>query len=129
MADLRKELNTAKEAEKEIKAEMAALCISGRNQYLKGAIQQDFAAGIKELDQEIAAEEDEETFDPDDEVRDYKAVARSLPVFCVSSARISETARSASQRSECTRYLKRRGDRNTAIAGSLRETDGDRSSC
>lgn len=39
---------------------MSAMCISGRNQYFKGAIQQDFAAGMRELDQELAAEEDEE---------------------------------------------------------------------
>jgi hypothetical protein len=33
----------------------------------------------------VAAEEDEENFDPDMESRDYDEVARSLPVFCVSS--------------------------------------------
>ena len=64
---------------------MSALCISGRNDCSKRAIQHDFAAGIKELDQEIAAEEDEESFNPDDEARNYEEVARSLPVFCVSS--------------------------------------------
>ena len=85
MADLRTELNESKEAEKKIEAEMAEMCISGRNQYSRGAIQQDFAAGIKELDQEIAAEEDEENFDPENEARDYEEVATSLPVFCVSS--------------------------------------------
>jgi len=40
---------------------------------------------MKELDQELAAEEDEENFDPDMDIRDYDEVARSLPVFCVSS--------------------------------------------
>ena len=40
---------------------------------------------MRELDQEIGAEEDEENFDPDVEVRDYDEVARSLPVFCISS--------------------------------------------
>ena len=85
MVDLRKELNTAKEDAQKIEAEMSVLCISGRNQYSRGAIQQDFAAGIKELDQEIAAEEDEESFNPDEQVRNYEEVAKSLPVFCVSS--------------------------------------------
>lgn len=33
------------------------LCIKGRNDYSRGAIQNDFAAGIKELDQEAAIEE------------------------------------------------------------------------
>ena len=40
---------------------------------------------MKELDQELAAEEDEENFDPEKDIRDYDEVARSLPVFCVSS--------------------------------------------
>ena len=40
---------------------------------------------MKELDQELAAENDEENFDPDTDIRDYDEVARSLPVFCVSS--------------------------------------------
>ncbi|KAL8835488.1 MAG: hypothetical protein Q9170_003290 [Blastenia crenularia] len=83
--EVRKQLKEMQAAESKINSEMSALCISGRNQYSKGAIQQDFAAGIKEIDQEIAAEEDEENFNPEAEVRDYDEVARSLPVFCVSS--------------------------------------------
>lgn len=79
------EKREASAAEKEIEAEMSALCISGRNRYSKGAIQQDFAQGIRELDQELAAEEDEDNFNPESDARDYDEVARSLPVFCVSS--------------------------------------------
>ena len=60
-------------------------CIQGRNEYSKGAIQQDFAAGIKELDMEIQEEEDAAHFNPESDVRDYDEVARSLPVFTVSS--------------------------------------------
>ncbi|KAL8688345.1 MAG: hypothetical protein Q9224_004906 [Gallowayella concinna] len=85
MQDIRKELKELENAESRINSEMSALCISGRNQYSKGAIQQDFAAGIKEIDQEIAAEEDEDNFNPENNVRDYDEVAKSLPVFCVSS--------------------------------------------
>lgn len=85
ITELRKEIEEAKAAEDKINSKLSALCITGRNQYSKGAIQQDFAAGIKELDQELAAEEDEENFNPDAETRDYDEVARSLPVFCVSS--------------------------------------------
>ena len=85
MESLRKSMREAKHSEEKIENDLCALCISGRNQYSTGAIQQDFAAGIKELDQEIAAEEDEENFDPDNDIRDYEEVARSLPVFCVSS--------------------------------------------
>jgi hypothetical protein len=68
-----------------IETKMSAVCIEGRNKYSKGAIQQDFAAGIRELDQENAQEEDEDNFDPTAEMRDYEEVARSLPVFCCSS--------------------------------------------
>lgn len=66
-------------------SQLTAICIAGRNEYSKGAIQRDFAAGIKELDQEAAAEDDEENFNPDKDIRDYDEVAKSLPVFCVSS--------------------------------------------
>ncbi|KAL8759598.1 MAG: hypothetical protein Q9199_000642 [Rusavskia elegans] len=83
--DIRKQIKEIANAESKIIDEQSALCISGRNQYSKGAIQQDFAAGIKEIDQEIAAEEDENNFNPDEDARDYDEVARSLPVFCVSS--------------------------------------------
>ncbi|KAL2196856.1 hypothetical protein P885DRAFT_69332 [Corynascus similis CBS 632.67] len=70
-------------AEKELLlAEVKAVCIQGRNEYSRKAIKQDFAMGIKELDQETAAEEDEANFDPDVDLRDYDAVAASLPVFC-----------------------------------------------
>ncbi|KAI1408718.1 Dynamin family-domain-containing protein [Hypoxylon sp. FL1857] len=74
------------EAEREgILVEMKARCVQGRNDYSRGAIKQDFAMGIKELDQENAAEENDATFDPDQDLRDYDEVARTLPVFCVSS--------------------------------------------
>ena len=82
---LRQQIEEAEEAQQKIESKLSALCISGRNRYSKGAIQQDFAAGIKELDQELADEEDEANFDPEAEVRDYEEVARGLPVFCVSS--------------------------------------------
>lgn len=68
-----------------IEAKRSAICISGRNKYSKSAIQVDFAAGIKELDQENQVEEDPDAFNPDEDIRDYEEVARSLPVFCVSS--------------------------------------------
>jgi hypothetical protein len=83
--DLRPEVKDAKSKLAAVRAEMDAICIAGRNEYSRGAIQVDFAAGIKELDQENAAEEDEENFNPDEELRDYDQVASSLPVYCVSS--------------------------------------------
>lgn len=83
--ELKPQIREAEAKIKAIKAEISRICISGRNEYSKRAIQQDFAAGIKELDQENAAEEDEENFNPDEELRDYDEVAKALPVFCVSS--------------------------------------------
>jgi DNA repair exonuclease SbcCD ATPase subunit len=68
-----------------IDAKKSAMCIAGRNRYSMTAIQQDFAAGIREMDNEIQEEENPDNFDPEDEVRDYQQVAESLPVFCVSS--------------------------------------------
>lgn len=82
---LKGELAGLKKEYDELETKMSAVCIAGRNDYSKTAIQSDFAAGIKELDQENAQEEDEEAFNPDDDARDYEEVARSLPVFCVSS--------------------------------------------
>ncbi|THW66536.1 hypothetical protein D6D19_09307 [Aureobasidium pullulans] len=61
------------------------ICIAARNRYSKSAIQIDFAAGIKELDQEAEAEGDPDQYDPEQEIRDYEKVAKDLPVFCVSS--------------------------------------------
>lgn len=62
-----------------------AICIAARNEWSRGRIQDDYASGLKELDQECATEDDEEGFDPSTEIRDYEAAARALPVFCVSS--------------------------------------------
>ncbi|KAJ4348698.1 uncharacterized protein N0V89_010076 [Didymosphaeria variabile] len=83
--DLRPTIRATKSKIADVKAQILAICIEGRNKYSKGAIQQDFAAGIKELDQEAAVEADEAAFNPDEELRDYEEVASSLPVFCVSS--------------------------------------------
>ncbi|RDW67742.1 hypothetical protein BP6252_09138 [Coleophoma cylindrospora] len=82
---LNTELRELKKVQDEVEARMSAICIEGRNKYSKGAIQQDFAAGIKELDQENAEEADAENFNPEEDLRDYDQVAQSLPVFCCSS--------------------------------------------
>ncbi|KAI0964750.1 hypothetical protein F4678DRAFT_486458 [Xylaria arbuscula] len=82
---LKQEIQRAKAEQKTARADVTATCIQGRNEYARSAIKRDFAMGIKELDQENAVEEDDETFDPDQDRRDYDEVARSLPVFCVSS--------------------------------------------
>ncbi|PBP27375.1 hypothetical protein BUE80_DR001561 [Diplocarpon rosae] len=82
---LNSELKNLEKARLEIDTAMSAICIEGRNNYSKGAIQRDFADGIRELDMEAAQEEDPDQFDPENDLRDYEEVARSLKVFCVSS--------------------------------------------
>lgn len=69
--------------EASIQAAMRATCIEGRNKFSTEAIQQDFAAGHQELDQEDAEQEDD--FDPAAELKNYDEEARLLPVFCCSS--------------------------------------------
>jgi hypothetical protein len=82
---LQLELYSLENRKTKIDKDAEALCIQGRNEWSRARIRADFAEGIKELDQENAAEENPEEFDPDEDIRDYEEVARSLPVFCVSS--------------------------------------------
>ncbi|KAK3655764.1 hypothetical protein LTR56_003413 [Elasticomyces elasticus] len=82
---VKEKLKPIEAEEKEIDAKMSAICIRGRNEYSRDAIRQDFADGIRELDQENAEEEDPDAFDPTEDIRDYEQVAKDLPVFCVSS--------------------------------------------
>lgn len=85
IAGLRKDIEEIQIEREKVLAAVKAICIQGRNDYSRSAIKQDFAMGIKELDQENAVEEDDAAFDPDQDIRDYDKVASSLPVFCVSS--------------------------------------------
>ncbi|KAI1749431.1 hypothetical protein F4782DRAFT_513171 [Xylaria castorea] len=85
IAGIRQEIKVIQNQREKLLADVKAICIQGRNEYSRGAIKQDFAMGIKELDRENCAEENDATFDPDQDARDYDEVARSLPVFCVSS--------------------------------------------
>lgn len=85
MKVIRKQISELNEEDAKVQAEMSHIAISGRNEYSRRAIQQDFASGIRELDHELAEETDASNFNPDVDVRDYDKVAQSLPVFCVSS--------------------------------------------
>ena len=82
---IRAQADDIQEKTNAVEAVISQKCIQGRNEYSRDAIQQDFAAGIRELDMEIQEEEDAANFDPDVDARDYDEVARSLPVFTVSS--------------------------------------------
>ena len=82
---LRKQITPIEAEVAELDSRQDEICIAGRNDYSRFAIRQDFAAGIRELDQENAEEEDPDNFDPNEDIRDYDEVGRSLPVYCVSS--------------------------------------------
>ncbi|OQO00786.1 hypothetical protein B0A48_13473 [Cryoendolithus antarcticus] len=83
--ELREIIPTLDDEAAVIEAQQDIMCIEGKNEYSREAIRADFAAGIRELDQEDAADEDPDAFNPDEDLRDYEEVARSLPVYCVSS--------------------------------------------
>ncbi|KAG9930480.1 hypothetical protein KCU86_g8172, partial [Aureobasidium melanogenum] len=85
VTDLKNKIKELKVEARNIEDNRSRICIGARNQYSKSAIQVDFAAGIKELDQETAADEDPDTFNPEEDLRDYEKVAKDLPVYCVSS--------------------------------------------
>jgi hypothetical protein len=82
---LQERINNLEVQQVELDQRADAMCIRGRNDWSRKHIREDFADGIKELDQENAAEHDPDNFDPDEDIRDYDEVARSLPVFCVSA--------------------------------------------
>ncbi|KAK3333386.1 hypothetical protein B0T19DRAFT_440146 [Cercophora scortea] len=82
---LRRKIKDIKFEIKDLKSRVANACIKSRNGYSRPAIQQQFADGIRELDQDAAVQRDEDNFDPAYEERDYQKVAAQLPVFCVSS--------------------------------------------
>ncbi|KAK7748092.1 hypothetical protein SLS53_001344 [Cytospora paraplurivora] len=82
---MKKELSLITSKENALLSEVKSICIKARNDYSRHAIKNDFAMGIKELDQQTAVEEDETAFNPDEDIRDYDEVARSLPVFTVSA--------------------------------------------
>ena len=83
--DIEAKIKSTKQARRELKGKRKMVCISGRNAWSRTRIQDDYARGIKELDQECAEQEDGDDFDPSVELRDYRQMAHTLPVFCVSS--------------------------------------------
>ncbi|KAK2607165.1 hypothetical protein N8I77_005867 [Diaporthe amygdali] len=85
ISKLKKDAAQASTDKAALQSEAKMLCIKGRNEYSRDAIKNDFAMGIKELNQESAIEEDEAAFDPDEDTQNYDEIVRSLPVFCVSA--------------------------------------------
>lgn len=83
--EVKSEVNDLEKRIKKLENRIASYCILARNKYSTGAIQNDFASGLEELDREAAEDADGENFDPEAQLRDYTEVANKLPVFCVSS--------------------------------------------
>lgn len=77
-------LEDMKREEGDLSMEILKLCRDRRNEWCKNAIRLDFAAGIREQDEE-AQQQDDPTFDPSARQRDYDKVARCLAVFTISS--------------------------------------------
>ncbi|CAJ2506164.1 Uu.00g002940.m01.CDS01 [Anthostomella pinea] len=76
--------------DEKIEARLTSRCIAARSEYARKSIRSDYALGLKELDQDSSQGENPAACDPEHEVRDYNQVARSLPVFCVSSRAYQE---------------------------------------
>ncbi|KAJ4414149.1 hypothetical protein N0V82_008116 [Gnomoniopsis sp. IMI 355080] len=85
ISTIKKELHSLNFEEKTLRSEIKSVCVKRRNDYSRAAIKNEFAMGVKELDQESAMAENEASFNPDNDSRDYEAIAQSLPVFCVSA--------------------------------------------
>lgn len=94
-------LQSLEQQKASIAGERGAICVEKRNNYcrvripshtirleltrfVQDAIRQDFAAGIREIDEEDDSA-DAENYDPSVQKRDYDEVARSLSAFCISS--------------------------------------------
>ncbi|KAF6827030.1 hypothetical protein CMUS01_09188, partial [Colletotrichum musicola] len=72
----------------EVNSERYRKCIQGRNDYSREEIQKDFAFGLKELDDELLAEQENgQGQQPQKQQNEtnYEEIRKSLPVFCISS--------------------------------------------
>ncbi|EFQ33347.1 uncharacterized protein GLRG_08491 [Colletotrichum graminicola M1.001] len=86
VSQLKAEIKDLKEQRSAIKINMYRECIKGRNSYSRDAIKQDFAFGLKEFDEELLAEQQQDsTQQVQEETPDYEQIGRDLPVFCISS--------------------------------------------
>lgn len=88
---LKEELSILDKERNDAAVDAARMCISKRNDVVKKTIRVDFAAGVKEVDDYEA--QDDENYDPSVERRDYEVVARSLPVFTISAKAYQQICR------------------------------------
>ncbi|KAK2037515.1 hypothetical protein LZ31DRAFT_636013 [Colletotrichum somersetense] len=86
VSQLKAEIRDLKEQHSATKINMNRVCIQGRNAYSRDAIKHDFAFGLKEFDEELLAEQQQDsTQQIQGETPDYEKIGRDLPVFCISS--------------------------------------------
>ncbi|KAJ0318258.1 hypothetical protein COL5a_010716 [Colletotrichum fioriniae] len=70
----------------QLKVNMYRMCIQGRNLYSREEIQKDFGIGLRELDDELIAEQQSGEASPNiQESTNYEQIGRELAVFCISS--------------------------------------------
>jgi GTPase SAR1 family protein len=84
LKDLRTEMRNLQAERQELDIEATARCVEARNKYSSDAIRKDFAQGVKETVEDAEAQQDDGLIPPAAE-RDYDEIAKTLPVFCVSS--------------------------------------------
>lgn len=95
--DLMANVNQMKDESIRLALEIKAMCMERRNQICRDVIRVDFAAGIREIDEE-AEQQDDQTFDPSVQRRNYDEVASSLSVFCTSSKMYQQLRKSGKQK-------------------------------
>ncbi|TQN71730.1 Nuclear GTPase SLIP-GC [Colletotrichum shisoi] len=85
MSQLKEEIKNLRKQRSDIKTNMHKECIQGRNMYSRDAIKQDFAFGLKEFDEELLAEQQQDGPPQAQVETDYEQIGNNLPVFCISS--------------------------------------------
>ncbi|GJC95569.1 tat pathway signal sequence [Colletotrichum higginsianum] len=85
MSQLKEEIKNLRKQRSDIKTNMHRQCIQGRNMYSRDAIKQDFAFGLKEFDEELLAEQQQNGPQQAQGETDYEQIGNNLPVFCISS--------------------------------------------
>ncbi|KAK2032877.1 hypothetical protein LX32DRAFT_670910 [Colletotrichum zoysiae] len=85
-SELEAGIKNLKQQRSATKNSMYSVCIQGRNKYTRSHIKKDFAFGLKELDEELLAEQQQDiTQQVQGDTSDYKQIEKDLPVFCISS--------------------------------------------
>ncbi|OIW33908.1 hypothetical protein CONLIGDRAFT_640982 [Coniochaeta ligniaria NRRL 30616] len=83
LKDLKTQMSALQSECKRLSVEATARCVEARNNYSKDAIRSDFAEGVRDT---VEDAETQHPVEPQPATEpDYAQIAKSLPVFCVSS--------------------------------------------